>query len=53
MSLFMYAKANYGSDLRAAARYHANEAFRLNKYENYGIKKCMSLKNACHLQLRI
>ena len=31
--------AYYGSGLRAAARYHANEAFRLNKHEN-----CKSFK---------
>ena len=30
----MCTKANYGSDLRAAATYHANEAFRLNEHEN-------------------
>ena len=30
--------ANYGSGLRAAATYHANEAFRLNKHENCKIK---------------
>ena len=36
--LFVCTKTNnYGSGLRAAARYHANEkAFRLNKYENCG-----------------
>ena len=35
-SLFVRTKANYGSDLRAAATYHANEAFRLNEHENCG-----------------
>ena len=35
-SLFVCTKANYGSVLRAAATYHANEAFRLHKYENGG-----------------
>ena len=34
--LFVCTKANYESGLRAAAMYNANEAFRLNKYENCG-----------------
>ena len=34
--LFVCTRANYGSCLRAAATYHANEAFRLNEYENSG-----------------
>ena len=32
--LFVCTKANYASGLRAAATYHANKAFRLNKYGN-------------------
>ena len=32
--LFVCARANYGSGLRAVATCHANKAFRLNKYEN-------------------
>ena len=35
MSLFVCTKANYGSGLKAAATYYANEAFRLNRYENF------------------
>ena len=34
--LFLRIEANYGSGLRAAATYRANEAFRLNEYENCG-----------------
>ena len=30
--------ANYKSGLRAVARYHANETFRLSKHENCKIK---------------
>ena len=35
-AMFVRAKANYGSGLRAAATCHANyiKAFRLNEYEN-------------------
>ena len=41
LSHCLRAKANYGNSLRAAATYHANEAFRLNEYENCG--KCFKI----------